>query len=157
MGRLPAPPVAASIRQCFPHGVREHPDVVASQVHMLPTERREMGKQMVWDILCSAEGGDGAFQIPRIPQDDCGDEQVEAGGAVLLVFVGAVTDFAEPMDEDRACQAVAGFALVQLLAGLAAQLGSLIQSSVNSVRSSRPSSRSARQPRFAADRPRADA
>jgi hypothetical protein len=75
---------------------------------MLPAERREMGKQLVWDILCFAERGDGAFQIPRIPQDDCGDEQVEAGGAALLILVGAVTDLAEPMDEDRACQAGCG-------------------------------------------------
>jgi hypothetical protein len=64
--------------------------------------------------------GDGARQIPRIPQDDCGNEQVEAGSKVLLVLIGAVADLAEPMDEDRARQAVAGFALVQLLPGLAA-------------------------------------
>ena len=42
---------------------------------------------------------------------------------MLLVFVGAVADFPEPMDEDSAGQAVARFALVQLLAGFAAQLG----------------------------------
>ena len=41
---------------------------------------------------------------------------------MLLVLVGSVADFAEPMDEDRARQTVAGLALVQLLAGLAAQL-----------------------------------
>jgi hypothetical protein len=41
---------------------------------------------------------------------------------VLVVFVGAVTDFPKPMDEDCAGQAVARFALVQLLAGFAAQL-----------------------------------
>jgi hypothetical protein len=44
---------------------------------MLPAERREVGEQMVWDILGLAQGGDGAFQIARIPQDDGGDEQVE--------------------------------------------------------------------------------
>jgi hypothetical protein len=44
---------------------------------------------------------------------------------VLLVFVGAVTDFAEPMNKDGARQAVAGFALVQLLAGLTLQFGIL--------------------------------
>jgi hypothetical protein len=50
-------------------------------------------------------------------------ELVEAGRAVLLVLVGAVADFPEPMDEDRPGQAVARFALVQFLAGFAAQLG----------------------------------
>ena len=63
---------------------------------------------------------------------------------MLLVLVGSVADFAEPMDEHRARQAVAGFALVEFLAGRrAAAPGRLIQSSVNSVRSSRPSSRRA--------------
>ena len=49
---------------------------------------------MVGDILDLAQGGDGALEISRVPQDDGGDEQVEAGGAVLLVLVGAVADFA---------------------------------------------------------------
>src|SRR5580658_8144095 len=90
---------------------------------MLPAERREMGEQMVGHILGLAEGCDSALQVSRVPQNDCCDEQVEAGSAVLLVFVGAVADLAEPMDEDRTGQAVASFALVQLLAGFAAQLG----------------------------------
>ena len=41
---------------------------------------------------------------------------------MLLVLVCAVTDFAEPMDTDRASQAVAGFALIQLPSGVATQL-----------------------------------
>ena len=44
---------------------------------------------------------------------------------MLLIFVCAVADFAEPMDEDCARQAVAGFALVEVLAGPASQLGIL--------------------------------
>ena len=75
---------------------------------MLPAERGEVGQQMIRDILGLAQGGDGALEISRVPQDDCGDEQVQAGGAVLLVLVGAVADFAEPMNEDRPRQAVAG-------------------------------------------------
>jgi hypothetical protein len=31
----------------------------------------------------------------------------QAGGAMLLIFVGAVANFPEPMDEDGARQAVA--------------------------------------------------
>jgi hypothetical protein len=42
---------------------------------------------------------------------------------VLLVLVGAVADFAEPMKEDGARQAVACFALVELAASVAAQRG----------------------------------
>ena len=41
---------------------------------------------------------------------------------MLLVLVGAVADFAEPMNKDGARQAVAGFALVEFAAGAAAQL-----------------------------------
>ena len=40
---------------------------------------------------------------------------------MLLVFVGAVSDFAEPVNEDGARQAVARLALVELAAGVAAQ------------------------------------
>ena len=40
---------------------------------------------------------------------------------MLLVLVGAVADLAEAMNEDGTRQAVAGFALVEFLAGLAAQ------------------------------------
>jgi hypothetical protein len=57
----------------------------------------------------------GALEISRVPQDDCGDEQVEAGGAMLLVLLGPVSDFTVPVDEHRARQAVAGFALVEFL------------------------------------------
>ena len=101
------------------------PDIVAGQVDMLPAERGQMGQQMIGDILGLAQGGDGALEIPRVPQDDRGDEQIEAGGAVLLVLVGAIADFAEPMNEDRPGQAVAGLALVEFLPGRAPQFGIL--------------------------------
>ena len=52
-------------------------------------------------------------EVARVPQDDCGDEEVQAGSAVLLVLVGAVADLAEAMDEDSPRQAVACFALVE--------------------------------------------
>jgi hypothetical protein len=60
---------------------------------VLPAERRKVGEQMVGDVLALPQSGDGALQVARIPQDDGGDEQIEAGGAVLLVLVGAVADF----------------------------------------------------------------
>ena len=44
---------------------------------------------------------------------------------MLLVLVGAVANFAEPMNKNGARQAVTGFTLVQLLAGLAPQFGVL--------------------------------
>jgi hypothetical protein len=41
---------------------------------------------------------------------------------MLLVFEGAVANFAEPMNEDGTRQAVAWLTLVDLAAGIAAQL-----------------------------------
>ena len=99
----------------------------------------QVSEQLVRNILGLAQSGNGAIEVPRVPQDDCGDEEVQARGAVLLVLVGAVTDLAEAMDEDGPRQAVACFALVVWRRRSA----SSSQSRVKSVRSSRPSSRSA--------------
>jgi len=44
---------------------------------------------------------------PLVPQDDCGDEEVQAGSAVLLVLIGTVADLVGAMDEDGARQAFA--------------------------------------------------
>jgi hypothetical protein len=76
---------------------------------------------VIWDILDLAQGGHSALKIPSVPQDDRGDEQVEAGGPVLLVFIGPIADFTEAMDEHGARQTVAGFAFVELLTGRAPQ------------------------------------
>ena len=88
---------------------------------MLPAERGEVSEQLVRNILDWAQSGNGAIEVPRVPQDDCGDEEVQARGAVLLVLVGAVTDLAEAMDEDGPRPAVACFALVEFLAGVRPQ------------------------------------
>ena len=104
-----------------------------------------VSQQVVGDVLRLAQRGDGSLEVSRVPKDDGGDEEVEAGRAVLLVFIGAIADFTEPVDEGaRPRQAVAGFALVELgWLLLCHRSGSSIQSRVNRVRSSRPSSRSA--------------
>jgi hypothetical protein len=51
---------------------------------MLPAERGEVSEQPVRNILDLAQSGNGALEIPRVPEDDCGDEKVQAGSAVLL-------------------------------------------------------------------------
>jgi hypothetical protein len=66
-----------------------------------------MSEKVVGDFSGLAQGGDGAVQITGIPQDDRSDEEVQAGRAMLLIFVGAVANFPEPMDEDGARQTVA--------------------------------------------------
>jgi hypothetical protein len=67
---------------------------------MLPAERRKVSEQLVRNILGLAQNGNGALEVPRVPQDDRSDQEVQARSAVLLVLVGAVSDLAEAMDED---------------------------------------------------------
>ena len=110
---------------------------------MLPAERRQVGQQRIGDVFDLSQSIDGAFEISGVPKDDRRDDKVEAGGAVLLVFVCAVADFAEPMDENRPRETVAGFAFVEFLAGPASQIGAIDPVRAESVRSRRPSSRSA--------------
>ena len=80
---------------------------------MFPAERGEVSEELVRDILSLAQSGNGALEIPRVPQDDCGDQEVQARSAVSLVLVGAIADLAEAVDEDSPRQAVACFALGQ--------------------------------------------
>ena len=47
---------------------------------MLPAERGEVSEQLVRNILGLAQSGNGAIEVPRVPQDDCGDEEVQARG-----------------------------------------------------------------------------
>jgi hypothetical protein len=66
-----------------------------------------MGKKVIGNFLGLAQGRDGAVEITGVPQGDGREEEVEAGSAVQLVFVGTVANFAEPMKEDSARRAVA--------------------------------------------------
>src|ERR1700756_2895010 len=92
---------------------------------MLPAQRRQMRQEVIGDILRLAQGCHRSFEVSGVPQDDRGDDEVQARSAMLLVLVGAITNFAEPMNKDGTRQAIAGFALVQLLAGLTPQFGIL--------------------------------
>ena len=81
-----------------------------------------MSQEIVRDVLSLTHGGNGLLQISRVPEDDRGDEEVEARDPMLLDFIGAVTNFTQPVDEDGARQTVAGFALIEFPAGRAAQV-----------------------------------
>lgn len=76
-----------------------------------------MGQEVIRHGLDLVQGCDDARKVSRVPQNDGGHDELEAGCAVLLVFVGAIADFAEAVNEDGTCQAVSGLALVQLLPG----------------------------------------
>jgi hypothetical protein len=60
-----------------------------------------VGEKVIGNIFGLAHGSDRSVQITRVPQGDGRDEKVETGSAVLLVFVGAVADFAEPMNKPK--------------------------------------------------------
>ena len=66
-----------------------------------------MGEEAVWNVIDLTEGGDGALEIPGVPENDRRDDKVQARSAMLLVLVGSVTDFTKPVNEDRSGKAVA--------------------------------------------------
>jgi hypothetical protein len=71
------------------------PDVIAGQIDVLPSQRRQELQQAVIDVLVmSSQSNDRPIQIDRIPQDDGGRHQIEATGAVTLLLKAAVSDLA---------------------------------------------------------------
>lgn len=64
-----------------------------------------MGQQVIRHILDLPQGGHGAFKVAGVPRDDCANEQIEAGRAVLPVIVSSVVDFTQAMVEDGTRQA----------------------------------------------------
>ena len=60
---------------------------------MLPAERGQVDDELIGNLLDLTEGGNSTFKIAGVPEDDRGDEEVQAGRAMLLVLVCAVPDF----------------------------------------------------------------
>ena len=54
-----------------------------------------------------------ALQVNGVPQNDCGDEQVQAAGAMALVFIGPVADLAETIEEYGTAKRILLLALVE--------------------------------------------
>ena len=85
-----------------------------------------MGEQIVGDVFpFGSQRVDDFFEIDSVPQNDGGDYEVEAPGAVALIFVGAVADFAEPMETDGPGQSVVRLALVEAGGDASTQSGVL--------------------------------
>src|SRR5271170_3889080 len=60
-----------------------------------------------------AQGGDGAFEINGVPEDDGSDNQVESTCAITLVLEAAVTQVALSVEEDSTGEGVSGFTFVE--------------------------------------------
>src|SRR5208282_5119716 len=118
--------------------------VIAVEGDVLPTQRRNVRKKLVGnDFAARAQLVDGAAEIGGVPQDDGGDGEIEAGGAVALVLEGPIADFARRWKNAARARALRASPLLRPALVLRRKAGSLIQSSVNNVRSKRPISLSA--------------
>ena len=96
------------------------PGVVASQIDMVPVNRRNMLEQrLINGIFLGTHRVDCPFQVDRIPQDNRRHNQIEATGSVTLKLVGAIPDFAKPVEAYGASQCV--FRLLLLLTCLPIQ------------------------------------
>ena len=85
------------------------PGVDARQVDMLPTQRRDMLQQRIWNISSrSFELCDRAVEIDRVPVDDRADDKIEARCAECLTFERPVAEFAALVEEDGALQLMRG-------------------------------------------------
>ncbi len=82
-------------------------------------------------------------EVDRGPvYDDCG-EQVQPADPVMLTLGGVVTDFTLPNDAQRILESVVGFTLVEADLVRRRMSVSRIHSTIKSIRSTRPTSRSA--------------
>jgi hypothetical protein len=72
--------VAVLIRHYLPTHLSSGPDIIASQIDVLPADGGQVSQEIVRDVLSLAHGGNSLFQISRVPEDDRGDEEVERGG-----------------------------------------------------------------------------
>ena len=70
------------------------PGVIAGEVNVVPMDRRHMLKQAFVDLPpLLAKRPDRALQISGIPQNNRGNHQVEAAGAVTLRLKAAIAQF----------------------------------------------------------------
>ena len=91
---------------------------------MLPAQRGDMGEQGIGHVYTAlTQMAGGPVEMDGVPKDDGRHDEVETGGAVLLVLEGAVAQLAKPFEEDGAGERVAGFALVEVGVGAATQIG----------------------------------
>lgn len=78
---------------------------------MLPAQWGDMPDEI--RVSGNANFGKCGLKIARVPENDRGDEKVEAGGTIDLIFEGSVTDLAQAIEEERAGERITGLALVQ--------------------------------------------
>ena len=100
------------------------PQEVTGEADVLPAQWRRLGQQFSRHglPLCS-HVVDGVSQVGRIPIDDGGDHQVEAGGTELLSVLSSVRDAALLEGADHLGQCMALLAFVQACLAKLSKLG----------------------------------
>ena len=111
---------------------------------MRPSERRDMREKVIGRIEAfPATGLDGMAEKQGVPVDDDGGEQIEAGDPVMLALGGAVADLALPANAQAFLSAWCASPWLRPTCARRCMPASRIHSMMNSVRSVRPTSRSA--------------
>ena len=91
---------------------------------MRPSERRDVRQELRGNAESVALAlRDSMAEVKRVPVDDDGGREVQAGYAEMLAFGGAVADFALTADAQGVLERVVRFALVEPNLGLALQFG----------------------------------
>ena len=81
---------------------------------MFPAEGREMLEILLFDLNPFVLECFYCFsQVHGIPQDNRCHHQIESTGPIALILVGTVSDLAKAVGEDRSCQPIARFTLVE--------------------------------------------
>ena len=88
--------------------------VIAGEGDVRPAQRRQVRevRRSGFNPLRS-QVVHGALQVDGVPQDDGGDQQIEAARPIALVFVGAVPNFPESVEEHGPSQSVLLLTLVE--------------------------------------------
>ncbi len=80
---------------------------------MIPAERGEVSEQGVVHRSPLPERIHGTLEIDRIPERDGGDHEIQTAGAIPLVLIGAIPNFAEAMKEYGPRERVTRLSFVQ--------------------------------------------
>ena len=54
------------------------PYIITREIDVFPAEWGQVGEELVGDVLDLAQSGNGALKVSGIPEDNRGDEEVEA-------------------------------------------------------------------------------
>jgi hypothetical protein len=111
------------------------PDIIPGQPDMLPSERGDMLGELRPDVASFAAQPVARSRYTGVPQDNGGDQEIEAGGSIGLAFEAPVSHFAKPIEEDCPGEAFRASSLLRPALVRRRRFIFLNHSRVNNVRS----------------------